>query len=440
MSAPLGEHAWREPYFTPSQALHEACRCLQCFDAPCARACPAGIVIPRFVRMIRSGNVTGAAEVVRSANPMAASCGNACPDEQLCGAACLRGELDAPIAIRKLHRFATEWGEVAGGRDVKRSPLGSARVAIVGAGPAGMTCAAELVRRGIRVTLFEARSQAGGVLSHLIPLYRFSTATIAGDAAWALGKGVTLKLGRAVRDVENLARRFDAVFVAPGTTVRAADIPGSQLKGVWNAGDFLELCRRRRYRNRVAGEIVVIGGGNVAVDAALAAVRCGMRAKIAPRVHLLYRRTRLEMPAWEREVREAEQLGVIVHFLVAPQAFIGERGKLRGVKLHRMTLGAPDASGRPKPEPIADSDFPLPCDAAILATGMQLAPEAWRGLPRTRNGLLRAHRKSRRVRGSVFAGGDATGQEMTVVAAVRDGKLAAAAIARELGRTAGGRV
>jgi formate dehydrogenase beta subunit len=303
----------------------------------------------------------------------------------------------------------------------------------VGAGPAGLTCAAELARRGIRVTVFEAREQPGGVLSHTIPLYRFPDATIAGDAAWATEKGVALKLGARVRSIDALARRFDAVFVAPGTTVQAADVPGSDLRGVWNAGAFLELCRRRRYRNRVGKQVVVIGGGNVAIDASLAVLRCGMQRQTPPRVHLLYRRTRSEMPAWDREVREAEELGVVVHFLVAPVAFAGERGRLRGVTLRRMALAARDASGRPAPEPIPGSDFLVPCDQAILATGMQIAPGSWPELPRTRRGLLRAHPKTKRVRGLLFAGGDATGQEMTVVAAVRDGKLAAEQIARELG-------
>jgi NADPH-dependent glutamate synthase beta subunit-like oxidoreductase len=195
------------------QAIEEASRCLQCFDPPCTKSCPAGIVIPRFIRMIRSTNLEGAAEVVRAANAMASSCGIACPDEQLCAASCLRASIDRPVAIRELHRFGTEMGEARGRRAPAESPGRRAdRVAIVGAGPAGLTCAFELRRAGVPVTMFEAGSRPGGVLARTIPLYRFPDEFVRRDVSWALGKkgSITLRLRSAVKNLEALGREYDA--------------------------------------------------------------------------------------------------------------------------------------------------------------------------------------------------------------------------------------
>ncbi len=507
------EHA-----FTFSQAVSEAWRCLQCFDPPCTQACPAGIVIPRFIRMIRSWNIEGAAEVVRSSNPMAMSCGLACPDEQLCASACTRAEIDRPVEIRRLHQFVTEQSDVTRPRPPKVAPcVEGRRIAIVGAGPAGLACAFELRRVGLSVTLFEKRDRLGGVLSNTIPLYRFSEGAVLQDARWSLGlplrrshsrakkartdksqasADVTLRASVDVRlrteatDVETLAKEFDAVFIATGisgsTSAAAAVKPGTasgapevsptspaippteletasarhgavslplplegiHLKGVCAAEDFLERCRRVRYRNTIGSDVVVIGGGNVAVDAALAAVQCGEMRSAAgplratarrgqitakPRVHILYRRTRAQMPAWERELQEAECAGVVIHFLVSPVALVGKRGRLTGIKLGKTTLGPEDASGRPRPVPLPGSEFIMPCDQAILATGMRLDRGPLGTLPITKHGLLRANPRTRRVRGNIFAGGDAAGAEQSIVAAVRDGKLAARAIAASLG-------
>jgi NADPH-dependent glutamate synthase beta subunit-like oxidoreductase len=204
-------------------------------------------------------------------------------------------------------------------------------------------------------------------------------------------------------------------------------IAGADLKGVTVAEDFLARCRRMRYRNAVGRRVAVIGGGNVAIDAALAAVRCGAQAE------LLYRRTRDEMPAWEREVREAEHAGVLIRFLVTPAGFVGHRGRLESIRLLRTKLGVPDASGRRSPVSIPGSEHLLPCDQAILATGMRLDRRPLQALPVTRGGFLKAHPRTRRVRGNIFAGGDAAGSDQSIVSAVRDAKLAAAAITATLG-------
>jgi dihydropyrimidine dehydrogenase (NAD+) subunit PreT len=419
-----------EPSFLPTEALNEAWRCLQCFDAPCARACPSGIVIPRFIRMIRSGNLRGAAEVVRSANPMAASCGLACPDEQLCAAACLRARIDAPVAIRRLHRYATEIDDATGPRHRRTPSPAGARVAIVGAGPAGLSCASELRRFGIRAVVFERRDRVGGVLSSAIPLYRFPETAVGCDLAFAAGDaGVCeVRLRVEVGSVAKLAAEFEAVFLSTGLAAHGPTIPGAELKGVAEAEEFLESCRRRRYRVAMGTEVVVIGGGNVAIDAAMAAVRCG-----AAHVRILYRRTRVEMPAWEREVIEAERAGVVFQYLVVPVELIGARGRLSGVRLQRAALGPPDASGRPTPAPIAGSDFVLPCANGILALGRRVDRASLDDLPLTRGGFLKVNPRTGQVRGNVYAGGDAAGGEQTIVAAVRDGKRAARAIAAALG-------
>ncbi len=460
-----------EPLYDRNQAEREAWRCLQCFDAPCTRACPAGVVVPRFVRMIRSGNLRGAAESVRTANPLARSCGIACPDEQLCGSACVRGRIDGPVAIRRLHRFATETGEARRPRPPRLLPLQDRHVAVVGTGPAGLACAFELRRLGLRVTVFEKSLRIGGVLASTIPSWRFPEEAVRADALFALGPTfranstlppgwkaavrlasgdapagpeLGLRLDETVTDCSALAAAYDAIFVAPGLSPGRPRIPGSDLDGVDSAEDFLALCRRTGYRNGVGREVAVIGGGNVAIDAAMAVLQCAEKAASrrsagvssgAPgvRVHVLYRRRREDMPAWPREVRSAEEAGVLFQYLVLPEEFIGGRGKVRGVRLRRASPGAPDAQGRPAPVPIEGSELTLPCDQVLLATGRGLDRSWLGGLPVTPGGLLRTDAKTGRVRGRIYAGGDVASPDPSIVAAVRDGKRAARAIAAELG-------
>jgi len=440
-----------EPYDL-SQALAEADRCLQCFDPPCQRQCPASIAIPRFIRMIRSRNLRGAAEVVRSANPLANSCGVACPEEQYCAGACTRGKIDDALRIRQLHRFVTLQEERAKPRPASPKARQEKRVAVVGGGPAGMACAFELRRRGIAVVIYEARKQAGGVLTHSIPLYRFGSDTFSRDANWILapaadaGRGrrkaatIELKTSKQMSSFEKLSRTFDAVFVSPGASAHHLPLKGGDLRGVSTAVEFLETCRRRRYRNRVGGHVVVIGGGNVAVDAALAAVRCGLErlqrsCAEQPQVHVAYRRSRLEMPAWDREIREAEEAGVHLHLLAAPLEIIGRKGRVSGLRLQQVKLSGLDATGRRIPVPLPGTEFELPCDQVLLATGMGLDALV-QTLPCTRTGWVRSHPRTGLVRGNIYAGGDATGSDQSIVAAVRDGKSAAEAIATRLGRKA----
>lgn len=444
-----------EPRLRPDQARAEAARCLQCFDAPCTAACPAGIVIPRFVRMLATGNDQGAAKVVRSSHPLALSCGYACPDEQLCGAACLRAAIDRPIEIRRLHRYATEAGE---GKGLRLAPKGRAandraendrdmneraandraekgrsatevppRVAVIGAGPAGLACAFELRRSGVAVTLFEERDRLGGVLSHTIPLYRFPEEAIARDGRWALGEAgeVEVRLSSRIEEPARLRGKFAAVVVAVGVRDTAVEWEGTGLAGVVSADEFLARTRASRYRQRGGSEIAVIGGGNVAIDAAMAAVRAAEVQKKDARVHLLYRRTRREMPAWEREIALAEAAGVLLHFLVQPVRFLGAKGRLRGIELRRTRLVEAPGEARPRPEPVEGSDFVLACDQAVIATGQMVDAKLRRLLPVTRDGHLRLRGKSAALAEGIFAAGDATGGEQTIVSAVRGGRQAA---------------
>jgi len=434
-----------EARLRPDQARAEAARCLQCFDAPCTAACPAGIVIPRFIRMLATGNDQGAAKVVRSAHPLALSCGYACPDEQLCGAACLRAAIDRPIEIRRLHRYATETGE---GKGLQLAPKGRAvndraendraakgrsatepspQVAVIGAGPAGLACAFELRRSGVAVTLFEERDRLGGVLDHTIPLYRFPQEAIARDGRWALGEAgeVEVRLSRRIAEPAGLRERFDAVVVAVGVRDTTIAWEGAGLAGVVSAEEFLARARVSRYRQRGGSEVVVIGGGNVAIDAAMAAVRAAAVQKRSAQVHLLYRRTRREMPAWEREVALAEAAGVLLHFLVQPVQFIGEKGRVRGIELRRTRLVERSGEPRPYPEAIDGSDFLFPCDQAIVATGQMVDAELRRLLPATRDGHFRMRGKTTALADGIFGAGDATGGEQTIVSAVRGGRQAA---------------
>ena len=429
-----------EKVFTESQALYEAGRCLQCYDPPCSQHCPAGIVIPRFIRMIRTGNFRGSAEVVRYANPMALSCGLACPDKTLCASACKRQEIDEPVEIRRLHRFVTEWEE----RNKPRNPFETQRVrgkvAIVGAGPAGLTCASELRRHGIKVTLFDKHEKAGGVLASVIPSYRIPNSSLKQDVNWALGSGrykmkqVVVQSGKSVSDIDSLMKKFDAVFAAPGLAKHKAQIPGDDLTGVVVAHDWLTLCRRRGYKSRIGREVIVLGGGNVAVDAAIAAVRCGQvsASSPTPNVQILYRRTRPQMPAWESEIKDAEKAGVSINYLIIPLEFQGAGDRLTGLKVCRARLSEMVVKGRPRPVAIPESEFIIPCDQAIMAMGMGVNRDEFTGLIYSKYGFIRSNRKTGLVKENLLTGGDAAGADQTIATAVRDGKTAAETILKQL--------
>ncbi len=432
-----------ESVLSETQALTEATRCLQCFNPPCTLNCPASVPVPSFIRMIRSGNFRGAAEQFRTANPLSFSCGFSCPDDELCASACTRGKLDSPVAIRRLHRFATDFEIEHKPRLPKPVTSRRGRIAIVGAGPAGLACASELKRFGYSTTIFEQQRRPGGVPAELIPLERLPGNVIRRDISRIIdSKSVKtkpvakLKSNHRITNLSKLCAGYDAVFVAPGLSISASTIPGSELRGVISAYDFLRRCRRRGYRAAIGERTVIIGGGNVAVDAASAVAVCARNSGISPLpdIRLLYRRTRDQMPAWTREIRAAEELGVSIEFLLSPISFVGNSSKLTGIKLCRNTLGPADSGGRPTAVPVAGSEFILPCDQVISALGQQVDRSGLPGLPITGGGDIKANARTLRVKGNLFAGGDATGSDQTIVAAVSDGKRAARSISAMLGK------
>ncbi len=432
--------------FFPMQPLSaaaartEAERCLYCFDAPCTHACPTGIDVPGFIRKISTGNVDGAARTILAANPLAATCGAACPVERLCEGSCVRGAMDHPIEIGRLQRYAVERYAASGGRFFTPGEEVPVSVAIVGAGPAGLACAAELRRAGVAVTVYDAAERAGGLADHGIVPWRLPRETVALDVREVERAGARFVLGAAVgRDVDPTAllAQHDAVVLAVGLgRAKALGIPGEDLPGVvdaldlighaidgWDAADGVAPIGRR---------VGVIGGGSTAFDAAAAAVRLG-----AEQVVLFYRRGPVETPAYPHAIELARSLGVSIRWLTAPVEIRGD-GHVSSAVFTSMALGEPDASGRRRPEPLEGSAFEVELDTVVRAVGQggpaglaELA--AALGLP-LRDGVVPTDRATGRTgNAKVWAIGDVANGGAEVVNAVQAGKLAARSIVDSLG-------
>ncbi len=400
-------------------AFIESGRCLECFDAPCTRACPAHIDIPSFIGMIRSGNVLGAAEVVKTSNALANVCGRICPEEIYCQSVCTRAKHDAPVLIRELHFFATRTECRAGYRNVLTFPSTRKRAAVVGGGPAGLACAFELAKAGCSVTLFDPRGP-GGVPKNSIPSFRIHPRDIECDLRF-LKRYFTLKR-RSISDLGRLRREFDAVFLGVGLgRDRALGINGEHLPGVIPVLRFLE--KAKSHSIRVGNTVVIVGGGNVSLDAAATAKRMG-----AAEVIVLYRRSLRQMKVWKSELEESRRQGIEFRFLTTPVEITGTR-RVRGLICRRMRLSRQlDDSGRPVPVEVRGSDFQLAADTVIVAVGQEVAADLAAGLKRTGRGFIAVDRNCRTSLEGVFAGGDATGGEGTIVQSVADGKAAARSI------------
>jgi len=429
--------------YTPEEAMEEAARCLGCKKAPCIQGCPVGVDIPTFIRQVKEGDFRGAVRTIKATNNLPAICGRVCPQETQCQGVCTLGRKFEPVAIGRLERFVADW-ERAQGVEIPEvgAPTGF-RVAVIGSGPAGLACAADLRRMGHEVTIFEALHEPGGVLMYGIPEFRLPKEVVRAeiDALRKMGVEIVVNavVGKAFTLDDLLAGGYHAVFVGTGAGLpRFLGVPGESLIGVYSANEFLtrvNLMRAYLFPEydtpvKVGKRVAVVGGGNVAMDAARTALRLG-----AEEVLVLYRRTEAEMPARLEEIHHAKEEGVKFHFLVNPVRFLGGKGVLEQVECIRMELGPPDDSGRRRPVPIEGSEFTLSVDTAIIAIGNQphpLVPRTTPGLEVSRWGTIVADADGATSREGVFAGGDIVTGAATVISAMGAGRRAAAAIDRYL--------
>lgn len=425
--------------FTPELALAEAARCLNCKNAPCTKGCPVGVRIPNFIAALLNDGADAAAGVLFADNNLSAVCGRVCPQENQCEKYCVRREkLGGSVAIGALERFVADNAEVAKTAAAMRQ---SARVAVVGSGPAGLSCAADLARAGIQVTVFEALHKAGGVLVYGIPEFRLPKSVVAKEIEGLKALGVDIEcncvVGKTVL-MEELLEEFDAVFIGSGAGLPLfLGIEGETLCGVSSANEFLTRVNlMKAYRDDAVTpvqrgkNVVVVGAGNVAMDAARTARRLGAE------VTLVYRRSRAEMPARAEEIVHAEEEGIKFELLTNPVRIHGdERGFVNGMTCVRMELGEPDASGRRRPVTVEGSEFFLACDEIIVALGTTPNPlikDSFPALGTTTKGTIVADENGKTDIDGLYAGGDAMTGAATVILAMGAGKRSAKAIIEEL--------
>ena len=429
----------------PEAAAAEARRCLQCKTKPCVAGCPVEVDIPGFVRLIAAGDPIAAARLIKEKNALPAICGRVCPQETQCEAACILGRKGKPLAIGYLERYAAdcERTQVRGGPSVFARPDGP-RVAVIGSGPAGLTCAADLARAGCRVTVFEILHAPGGVLRYGIPEFRLPKAIVDEEVRYVESLGVEIRLNAGIGQVHTLPELFslgyEAVFIGTGAGLpHFLGIPGENLNGVYSANEFLtrtNLMKAYLFPEygtpiKVGRRVAVVGAGNVAMDAARTALRLG-----ADEVAIVYRRSRAEMPARAEEIENAEEEGVRFHLLTNPVRVLGDEGWVAGLECLRMELGEPDASGRRRPVPVPGSEFILPAETVVVAIGQGPNPVLTRGamgLALDKRGYIIADQETGATSlPNVYAGGDIVTGSATVIAAMGAGKAAARAILRKL--------
>jgi glutamate synthase (NADPH/NADH) small chain len=425
-------------------ALLEAERCLQCKDPKCVAGCPVMVNIPKFIDLLSKGNLAGAARSLLDDNALPAVTGRVCPQETQCEVECIRGHKGLPVAIGYLERFVADWARGQGKSSIveKAQPTGK-KVAVVGAGPGGLTAAGELARRGHAVAIYEALHKPGGVLVYGIPEFRLPKKIVEAEVARLEQAGVKIVcntvIGRTYT-LPELRQQFDAVFVANGAGLPVfMDVPGENLKGVYSANEYLtriNLMAAYQFPRAdtpvLKGQrVATIGAGNVAMDSARTAKRLGAESSV-----IVYRRTRQEMPARAEEIHHAEEEGIGFEFLVAPVEVVGTEKKwVSGLKCIRMSLGEPDASGRAKPVPVPGSEFVLPCDVVVVAIGTRANPLLTATCPElqlNRRGNIVVDEAGMTNLPGVFAGGDIVRGSATVILAMGDGKRAAASIDKYL--------
>ena len=430
--------------YSREEALLEATRCLNCKNPRCVSACPVGLKIPVFISKLVENDIPGAAAVIAEDSSLPAVCGRVCPQETQCEGSCILGVKGEPVAIGKLERFVADYSrshpEELRPEAVQERKQSAAKVAVIGSGPAGLACAADLAKWGYDVTIFEALHKAGGVLEYGIPEFRLpKEKVLRGEIEDVLKLGVKIEtdvvVGRTVT-VDSLLDRqgFAAVFIGTGAGLpKFMNIPGENLCGVFSDNEFLTrnnlMCAYREDHMtpiHVGRKVCVVGGGNVAMDAARTALRLGAE------VHVVYRRTEAELPARKEEVHHAMQEGIIFDMLTNPKEIIGnEKGWVSAMKCIKMELGEPDASGRRSPVPVEGSEFEIETDTVIMALGTSSNPliaKTTAGLETTRRGGIVTDETGETSRPGVFAGGDAVTGAATVILAMGAGRTAAKAI------------
>lgn len=423
-------------------AKAEAARCLQCKTAPCRQGCPVEIDIPAFIKHIREGNFEQAIDEIRTKNNLPAVCGRVCPQEDQCEKFCVVGKKGEPVGIGRLERFAADFSRNRPNKEtqtIQGNPLG--KVAIIGAGPAGLTAAGDLALMGYKVTVFEALHAPGGVLMYGIPEFRLPKDIVKSEIDTLKKLGVEIVVNAIIGKtftVEELLNEegYDAVFIGTGAGLpHFMDIPGENLNGVYSANEFLTRVNlMKAYQFPKSGtpvhrgaKVAVVGAGNVAMDSARTALRLG-----AETVYIVYRRSEEEMPARHEELEHAKEEGVEFKLLTNPVGILGDdRGWVNGLECIQMELGEPDASGRRKPVPIANSNFVLDVDTVIMAIGQgpnPLVQHTTPGLNVDKRGNIAADDQGRTSKEGVFAGGDIVTGAATVILAMGAGKKAAVSI------------
>ncbi|NLY76198.1 MAG: NADPH-dependent glutamate synthase [Firmicutes bacterium] len=424
--------------YTEEQALAEASRCLNCKKPLCVQGCPVEIDIPGFIMKIKEKDFLGAAAKIKEKNSLPAVCGRVCPQENQCEKHCILGKKGEPVAIGALERFAADREAAAPEKPIPPIKKINCKAAIIGAGPAGLTCAADLALQGFDVTIFESLHEPGGVLQYGIPQFRLPKDIVTREVDYIKKLGVEIKtsvlVGQTVTVQELVEQGYDTVFIGTGAGLPYfLNIPGENLNGVYSANEFLtrvNLMKAYRFPEydtpvRIGERVAVIGGGNVAMDAARTSLRLG-----AKEVYIVYRRSRAELPARHEEIENAEEEGIIFKLLHNPTRIIGnDQGEVAALECIRMELGEPDASGRRRPIPIPDSEFQFPVDNVIVAIGQGPNPILLRttpGLKLNKWGYIETDPETLATSlPGVYAGGDIVTGAATVIAAMGAGKKAA---------------
>ncbi len=435
--------------YSEETAVDEALRCLGCKNMPCVGGCPVNIRIPEFIAKIKECDFEGAYKIISRDSSLPAVCGRVCPQETQCESKCVRGIKGEPVGIGRLERFVADWHMAHSGEKLECAEPNGHKVAVIGSGPSGLTCAGDLAKKGYKVTIFEALHTAGGVLVYGIPEFRLPKAIVQKEVDGLISMGVDVEtnmiIGKTLTVDELFEMGFEAVFIGSGAGLpNFMGIPGESFKGVYSANEFLTRSNlMKAYADEPdtpimkGGKVAVVGGGNVAMDAARTALRLG-----AEKVYIVYRRSMQELPARREEVEHAQEEGIEFKLLTNPVEILGyensedkrdpKNGFVTGIKCVKMELGEPDAKGRRRPVEIPNSEFVIDVDAVVMSIGTSPNPlikSTTKGLEvNSRGGIIVEEETGKTTKEAVYAGGDAVTGAATVISAMGAGKAAAKAI------------